>query len=112
MVDSGAFRSCFPLRMARDLGVSDDQLTEDPGGGFGVGARFRLWTATVPIRARIGLFEPEPNGSTRPWGPEFRLTPAFTEHEVSLLGRADFFRGFTITFAEEEDGSAFYVASG
>ena len=29
MVDSGAFRSCFPKQIAYDLGLTDADLTED-----------------------------------------------------------------------------------
>ena len=109
MVDSGAFRTCLPKQIAYDLGIGDDELIEDPDGGTGVGSAFRFWTTTISIRAGIGLFAPAPDGSTQPWGPGFALDPAFTETDAFLLGRADFFRAFKVSFAEEADGSVFYL---
>lgn len=109
LVDSGAFRSCFPLQIASDLGIGNDELVEDPAGGFGVGSTFRFWTATAAIRAGVALFALDVNGRSQPWGPGFALSPAFTEHDSFLLGRADFFRAFRATFAEEESGSVFYL---
>lgn len=109
MVDSGAFRSCLPLEISQDLGIRDDELVEDADGGFGVGSSFRFWTTALPIRAGVVLFEPAEDGSTRPWGPGFPLDPAFTEHDAFLLGRADFFRAFNISFREEPEGSVFYL---
>lgn len=109
MVDSGAFRTCLPRQIAYDLGIDDSELFEDPDGGNGVGSTFRFWTTALPIRAGIQLFQPAPNGSNQPWGHGFALDPAFTEHDVFLLGRADFFRACRVSFAEEPEGSCFYV---
>ena len=109
MVDSGAYRSSLPLQIARDLGLVDEELVEDPSGGFGVGSHFRLWTTTIPIRAGISLFEPSADGSSQPWGPGFSLSPAFTEHPAFLLGRADFFRAFKVMFEETPGGPVFHV---
>jgi hypothetical protein len=109
MVDSGAFRTCLPRQIAYDLGITDAELVEDPTGGVGVGSTFRFWTTPLPIRAGIGLFAPAADGSTQPWGPGFSLDPAFTEHDQFLLGRADFFRAHKVSFAEEPDGSVFYL---
>lgn len=104
MVDSGAWRSIFPKQIAYDLGIRDDELTEDPLGGGGVGSHFRVWMSSVPIRAGIGFFEPNPDGTERPWGPGFDLEPAFTEHDAFLLGRADFFQAFTVMFDVDAAG--------
>lgn len=105
LVDSGAFRSCFPKQIGYELGITDEELTEDPNGGTGVGSRFRFWTTDVPIRAGVALFEPAPDGSAQPWGPGFPLSPAFTETDAFLLGRADFFRAYQVTFEQGTTGN-------
>jgi len=109
MVDSGAALSCFPVAIAHDLGITDDELVEDPQGGTGVGSTFRIWRSQVPIMGGIGLFEPAPDGTLQGWGPGFVLNPAFTEHSAFLLGRADFFRVFTVTFENSAGGSVFHL---
>jgi len=109
LVDSGAYRSSFPLRIAHDLGIEQHELVEDPAGGVGVGSHFRVWTTPVPIRAGIALFESASDGTRQPWGPGFTLTPAFIEHEAFLLGRADFFRAFTVMFEETPVGPVFHI---
>jgi hypothetical protein len=98
LVDSGADRSAFPLQIAKDLGIADNELVEEPAGGAGVGSTFRVWTTTVPIMAGIGFFQPAPDGTVQPWGPGFSLNPSFVEADAFLLGRADFFQAFTVTF--------------
>jgi len=103
-VDSGAWRSIFPKQIAYDLGIQDHELTQDPQGGSGVGSTFPVWMSTVPIAAGIAFFEPNPDGSERPWGPGFALEPGFTEHDAFLLGRADFFKAFTVIFDVDENG--------
>jgi hypothetical protein len=105
MVDSGAWRSIFPLSIAYDLGLQPDELVEDPDGGGGVGSTFRVWMPTLSIRAGIAFFDLDANGFHVPWGPGFPLEPAFTEHESFLLGRADFFRAFIVAFDVGEDGN-------
>lgn len=109
LVDSGAYRSSFPLQIAHALGIEQHELVEDPAGGAGVGSHFRVWTTPVPIRAGIALFESASDGTRQPWGPGFTLAPAFIEHDVFLLGRADFFRAFKLTFEEAPAGPVFYV---
>jgi hypothetical protein len=109
IVDSGAYRTSFPLQIATDLGIAQDELFEDPHGGAGVGSRFRVWTTTVPIMAGIALFQPGPDGHPQPWGPSFSLSPGFIEHDAFLLGREDFFRAFTITFENTPGGQVFHL---
>jgi hypothetical protein len=109
MVDSGAYRSAFPLAIADDLGIQPHELAEDPRGGGGVGSRFRVWTATVSIMTGVRLFQPPPDGTVQPWGPGFRLDPAFIEHDAFLLGRADFFRAFDIVFSEVDGQPVFHL---
>jgi hypothetical protein len=108
-VDSGAYRSIFPLQVARALGIQDDELVQDAHQGEGVGSRFTIWTTTVPIRAGVALFEAAADGSDRLWGPGFALSPAFTEHDVFLLGRADFFAVFRVTFEVTPTGPVFHL---
>jgi hypothetical protein len=109
LVDSGAYRSSFPLQIATDLGIQPNELVEDPQGGEGVGSHFRVWTTTVPIRAGIAFFEPAPDGTDQPWGAGFTLSPAFTEHNSFLLGRADFFAALAVTFENTATGPIFHV---
>ena len=97
------------MQVAGDLGIEQHELVEDPAGGVGVGSHFRVWTTPVPIQAGIALFEPASDGTRQPWGPGFALTPAFIEHDAFLLGRADFFRAFTVTFEETAEGPVFHL---
>ena len=98
LVDSGAWTSIFPKQIAYDLGITDAELQLDPNPGQGVGSSFPIWTTSLAIRAGIAFHTPNPDGSERGWGPGFILKPAFTEHSNFLLGRADFFASFAITF--------------
>jgi hypothetical protein len=109
MVDSGAYRTSFPLQIAYDLGIQPDELVEDEHGGVGVGSQFRVWTTTTDIHAGIAFFEPAPDGTERPWGEGFSLSPAFTEHNAFLLGRADFFAAFDVTFENGSEGPLFHI---
>jgi hypothetical protein len=94
LVDSGADRTFLPLSVAADLAI-EDELEEHPGGGHGVeGRAFSVWSSPVPIYGRVVTDE----GLT--WGPRFRLEPVFADLGIALLGRADFFRAFTVTFQE------------
>jgi hypothetical protein len=109
VVDTGATTSCLPLEVAHDLGLTDDELVEDPAGGAGVGSAFPIWRSTVPLRAGIGLFELAPDDTTQAWGPGFTLDPRFVEHPAFLLGRADFLRVFTVSFELTEREQVFHV---
>jgi hypothetical protein len=107
IVDSGASRTTFPLDTARELGIEDHELSPHPTGGRGVRSRFDLWTTSVTIRARVrrrDLVTEEYSA----WGPAFSLRPWFVDDDVFLLGRADFFSVFTITF-EEGRGRVFHL---
>lgn len=69
----------------------------------------RAWaSSTVPIQgfvmALIG-----PNNAPQVWGPRFSLDPAFSDKEPLLLGRADFFRVFTVTFQEHAQTPVFHL---
>jgi hypothetical protein len=47
-----------------------------------------------PIRAGITFFGPNAQRGDQPWCRGFTLEPVFMEHDVSLLGRDEFFRVF------------------
>lgn len=94
VVDSGADRTFLPRDVATRLGIGEDELVMTPRGGTGVeGRSFPTWSSTVPINACVVA-------ATGIWGPRFRLEPVFADLGIALLGRADFFRAFTITFQE------------
>jgi hypothetical protein len=95
VLDTGAERSLLPLVFAKTLGLSADELQEQPEG-LGVGGVFRTWTATVPIRAQV-IADIDGNGNVH-WGPVIELRPAFYEGQTVLLGREDFGAPFTVIF--------------
>ena len=94
VVDSGADRTFLPRDTATRLGIRENELVVDRSGGIGIeGRSFPTWSSTVAISAYVvagfGL-----------WGPRFTIDPAFSNLSAVLLGRADFFRAFAITFQE------------
>jgi hypothetical protein len=107
LVDSGADRTTFPLRIAWQLGIQQDELILRPRGGRGVKSHFDVWTSSVPIRAGISRRDVS-TGAVSPWGPAFTLSPVFIDDGSFLLGRADFFSVFTVTF-EEGRGRIFHL---
>lgn len=86
------------MTIAGDLGLGAHELVEDRRGALGVGSQLRLWRPAVPIRGQVAT-----------WGPHFVLSPAFVEVDVFLLGRADFFPAFTITFEETPGGPVVHL---
>jgi hypothetical protein len=107
LVDSGADRTTFPLKVAWDLGIQRDELILRPGGARGVKSRFDVWTSSVPIRAGVSTHDAS-TGADAAWGPAFTLRPFFIDGGSFLLGRADFFSVFTVTF-EEGRGRIFHL---
>ena len=107
LVDSGADRTTFPLKIAWKLGIQQDELILRPGGGRGVKSCFDVWTSSVPIRAGIGRHDVSIDADSA-WGPTFTLWPFFIDDGSFLLGRADFFSVFTVTF-EEGRGRVFHL---
>jgi hypothetical protein len=107
LVDSGADRTTLPLKIAWDLGIQQDELVLRPGGGRGVKSRFDVWTSSVPIRAGVSRRDVS-TGADSAWGPVFTLWPFFIDDGSFLLGRADFFSVFTVTF-EEGRGRIFHL---
>ena len=99
LVDSGADRTTLPLKIAWKLGIQPDELILRPGGGRGVKSRFEVWTSSLPIRAGISRHDVS-TGADSAWGPAFTLSPVFIDGGFFLLGRADFFSVFTVTFQE------------
>jgi hypothetical protein len=78
-----------------------------PGGGRGVKSHSDVWTSSVPIRAGISRRD-HSTGADSAWGPAFALSPVFVDDGSFLLGRADFFSVFTVTF-EEGRGRVFHL---
>ena len=107
LVDSGSDRTTFPLKIAWKLGIQRDELFLRPGGGRGVKSHFDVWTSSVPIRAGISTRDDSTGGDSI-WGPAFTLSPFFIDDGSFLLGRADFFSVFTVTF-EEGRGRVFHL---
>jgi hypothetical protein len=104
LVDSGAVRSMLPRLVARDLGIEKD-LEQDRHGAVGVeGAGFPTWSYPPGLSAQVI----RPGDPSQPWGSPVRMTPAFADKGVLLLGREDFFLGFQITF--EPAGPHFVLA--
>lgn len=97
IVDSGASRSYFALDVAEELGIRADLV--EGGRSVGLGSSFQTWRSQRPIKAQIIAVYPEPQGPTFV-GPVIDLHPSFGEPQDSLLGRADFFQAFQITFRE------------
>ena len=42
------------------------------------------------------------------WGPEINLEPEYAEETIALLGRADFFEKFVVTF-DQPAGERFHL---
>lgn len=99
LVDSGADRTTFPLKIAGDLGIQPNELILHTGGGRGVKSRFDVRTSSVSIRASISRRDLSTSADSA-WGPAFTLSPVFIDDGSFLLGRADFFSIFTVTFQE------------
>lgn len=105
-VDSGAARSYFPLAIADRLGVRD-LLVKNDERSVGLGSEFDTWTCPIPIYGQIVATFPELGRIER--GPRLTLHPWFGEPEDFLLGRADFFQAFTITFMENPVNPLFHL---
>jgi hypothetical protein len=107
LVDSGADRTTFPLKIACQLGIQRNELILHPGGGRGVKSRFDVWRSSVPIRAGVTRRDVSTRADSA-WGPAFTLWPSFIDDGSFRLGRADFFSVFTVTF-EEGRGRVFHL---
>jgi hypothetical protein len=103
-VDSGAARCFFPLVIADRLGIRE-ALVQDETKGTGVGeTEFPTWSYPDGILGQIVKDDKEL------WGPEISLDPAFAEKPDFLLGMADFFGAFSITFEQGQTPPKFYVS--
>jgi hypothetical protein len=67
------------------------------------------WRCFDPIPARIVAMFPEGPAF---WGPEFELSPLFTDMPISALGRSDFFTQFIITFQVVDHEQLMHVDHG
>jgi hypothetical protein len=101
IVDSGADGTLMPMGVARLLGI-DAGLTPKPANAGAAGGQgFPIWRSEEPLQCQVlALLDTSP----QPWGPVFRVVPAFAETSMPLLGRADFFKVFTVTFEQDRPG--------
>lgn len=100
MVDSGAHGTLLPRSLAPglDLDPNIDLVPTPQGSGGAGGTTFPTWTTTHAITGRIlALFPAGP----KLWGPTIKLQPVFADGEHALFGRLDFFKHFSITFAND-----------
>jgi hypothetical protein len=101
LVDSGADCSVLPRWVATDLGLDGKLKPGEPIEVVG-GALIDTSIFADPIRAQVLIDGKEP------WGSVFELRPVFADVGAMLLGRADFFSTFTVTF-EEADEPPYFV---
>jgi Aspartyl protease len=105
VVDSGASTSAFPLEVAVALGMHRDELDRDPRGAYGLvpgdsaiptyrADRFRI---TAQVMADIDGYNAEL------FGEPVVLKPLFLDGtDRFILGRADFFRAFAVSFPNSD----------
>src|SRR5204862_8094985 len=105
VVDTGAYCSVFPRRIARNLGFADaDLVPERPLTVVG-GQAVDAWAAPEQVHGQLRVDAPE--GSSF-WGPTFVLNVLFVDHEDSLLGRIDFFNTFDVVFSKNSPAIHIY----
>lgn len=109
IVDSGADRTLLPKSLAAALGIENDALIATAHGSIGAGGTsFPTWDTAETIEAQVVAF-PEA-GEQHLWGPVFELAPLFAEDTTPLFGRADFFKVFDISFAQDPNlGEVFHL---
>lgn len=98
LVDSGAYCSVFPLRVALALGFTREELTAEPDIDVVGGQAVPAFSAPERIYGQLRV---DRDGSTFLWGPQFVLNALFVQYEDNLLGRIDFFNVFNVVFASE-----------
>lgn len=101
----------LPLSFADQLNLEESELEQDEGSSGGVGSIFNTWSSTVPLVGQVAAFLDATEGPT-PWGPEFPLDPGFTDLQPEpppLLGRADFFKAFSVRFDEDHSSPSFTI---
>jgi hypothetical protein len=102
VVDSGATHSAFPLELAAEIGISRDDLVRVPGGARGLGNGERAVPAWRPryITVNAQVVADIAGGEAERFGSPFALNPWFLEEsERMILGQADFFKHFKVSFA-------------
>jgi hypothetical protein len=106
-IDSGSDRSLCPRAIAKDLGLSGQNLKKNELKGMpAVGGTFDTWsTDGIAITGQIVLPDPDEGGFV-PWGPMFGMDLAFADDaETLLLGQRDFFAAFDLKFLNRDGGS-------
>ncbi len=101
LIDSGAPFTVVPLGVAAELGI-EEQLEEDEAIEV-AGASTDAWTFPGDITARVRIEDED-------WGSAFPLYPVFADIDVFLLGRADFFAAFIVTFNETVEPTYLQIA--
>jgi hypothetical protein len=87
-------RSCLEHSyVTRNLGVAESDLVEVLGGvELADGSTLPAWTTPEPLRCEVLLGDAQPTGVT------FDLDPYVVTDGDFLLGQADFFEAFNVTF--------------
>lgn len=109
LIDSGAAFSVFPLWVASQLGISED-LVQDRQAVGAEGAGFATWSYPPGLSCQVMQLRPDDFSQREPWGKPVKLTPAFADKTVFLLGREDFFAAFTVTFEPGAELRRFVLA--
>ncbi len=102
IVDSGADVTLLPKDLGVSLGIRPEAFEPTPEDSVGAGdVAFPTWETPHVIRARIMR-------GSKPWGPELDLVPQYAEETAPVLGRADFFEAFVVTF-DQPGGPQFHL---
>jgi hypothetical protein len=102
VVDSGADVTLLPKDLGVSLGIDTAAFEPTPEDSTGAGdVGFPTWGTPHVIRARVMR-------GAEPWGPEIDLVPQYADETVPVLGRADFFDAFVVTF-DQPGGQCFHL---
>ncbi len=65
------------------------------------------WSLPYAIPARV-IVPSDHRLGPQPWGPVFGIEPGFAKNTITVFGRRDFFRAFTVTF-EHHSGPVLHL---
>ena len=100
LVDSGARQTLLPLYLAQPLACDAIPVsTADPIPV--IGGETEAWKLGLPLAGQLLHYV---DGKKETYGPKFEIQPLFAEMRSGLLGRADFFQAFTVSFTLNGDG--------
>ena len=94
-IDSGAHRSILPRDWAQPLGLAKALRRERIRTAGADDRRIKTWSQPEPVIVQVAYIE---SGVQRLWGPRMSLVPSFAKTSEAILGMADFFPYFTVTF--------------